>query len=104
MKYALLYNERAKENLRGILRYISKDNPKRALTYVEEIETAINNLAYFPFMGTPLKRKNNRMLLYGNYKITYEIKENKNQVYIKRVKHCAQDDRENTPVHLEESP
>ena len=77
MKYKILYTDRAKSALINTLYYIAADNPKRAVTYIDEIEAAISRLSDYPYMGVILHGNNcksqNRLLIHGNYKIVYEI-------------------------------
>ena len=41
----------AVEDLRGILQYISRDNPERAATFLEALKEKCRTLARFPLLG-----------------------------------------------------
>ena len=89
-----IYSTRSKNDLNNIHDYISLDNPVRAKTYIDEIETVIDNLTLFPNIGRTINEKtSDKRLIHGNYKIIYEVKESKKTIYIKHVKNCAQSEK-----------
>ena len=98
MKYTLIYSLNAENDLNGIFDYIAADNPSRAVSYIDEMEAAIKNLILFPFMGREVRGKRiavkQRRLIFGNYKIIYEVRTGEKQVYIKSIEHGAKDEKE----------
>ena len=63
--------DRAKADLRNLLDYISQDNPKAALDYVEDITVRVDQLGEFPESGKPY-RKGFRVLIVRNHLIFYK--------------------------------
>ncbi|MCL2796758.1 MAG: type II toxin-antitoxin system RelE/ParE family toxin [Firmicutes bacterium] len=94
MKYTIKYSNGAESDLDKVFDYIAADNLPRAVTFIAEIEAVVQNLLLFPLMGRQLDEKpQQRRLIYGNYKIIYEIKESKKEIRIMHVKNCAQSEK-----------
>jgi toxin ParE1/3/4 len=70
----------AMDDLRGILDYIAKDNPQRALSFVDEIELKTNSFLSTAPKGGSIYKNQTRYFPIGNYVVLYEIDETKNQV------------------------
>jgi addiction module RelE/StbE family toxin len=72
-------NKTAKNDLREIIKYISKNNPMNALDVLKKIEDRINTLNRFPERGgyVPELLKNNikdyRQLIVSPWRIIYKI-------------------------------
>jgi len=77
--YTVNVNKTAKNDLREIINYISKNNPMNALKILKKIEDRINTLAHFPEKGgyVPELLKNNikdyRQLIEPPWRIIYRI-------------------------------
>ena len=77
--YTVNINKTAKNDLREIINYISKDNPMNALNILKKIENRINTLSHFPERGgyVPELLKNNikdyRQLIVSPWRIIYKI-------------------------------
>jgi len=75
-------NKTAKNDLREIIRFISKNNPMNALNVLKRIEERINSLKQFPERGSyvPELLKNNikdyRQLIESPWRIIYKIDKN----------------------------
>jgi len=75
-------NKTAKNDLREIIKYISKNNPKNALNVLKKFEERINSLNHFPERGgyVPELFKNNikdyRQLIESPWRIIYKIDKN----------------------------
>jgi len=75
-------NKTAKNDLREIIKYISKNNPVNALNVLKRIEDRINSLNHFPERGgyVPELYKNNikdyRQLIVSPWRIIYKIDKN----------------------------
>ena len=71
--------------------YIARDNPKRALSFIDELEIKCDALGGFP--GTAVVRHDVaadlRMLPHGSYMIFY--REQEDHVRIERILHRARD-------------
>jgi addiction module RelE/StbE family toxin len=78
-QYTVNITANAKKDLREIISYIARDNPRTALKILERIEVKINALDHFPYRGgyVPelLKRniKDYRQLLESPWRIIYKI-------------------------------
>ena len=83
----------AKRNLKSIMRYIARDNPKRAYSFTLELETVCYSLAELPLQGRliPKLGTNIRRLVHGNYSVYYRLDENKHTVFILRITEQHQD-------------
>jgi len=72
-------NKTAKNDLREIISYISKNNPMNALKILKKVEDRINSLKHFPERGgyVPELLKNNikdyRQLIESPWRIIYKI-------------------------------
>lgn len=86
------YTPSARTDLLGIGDYIAQDNPRRALSFVEELETVIQTLAAFPF-AYPVVRNYEafgiRYRAYGRYLIFYAVRPE--YIVIERVLSASQD-------------
>ena len=51
MAYVIRWSEEARQDLRGILEYISQDSIQNALSVLEKIEGSVDRLAEFPLSG-----------------------------------------------------
>ena len=78
-KYFVKISKSAKNDLRGIIRFIEKNNPMNAMTILKRIENRINSLEKFPERGgyVPELLKHNikdyRQLIESPWKIIYKI-------------------------------
>jgi toxin ParE1/3/4 len=77
--FSVNINKTAKNDLREIIRYISKNNPMNALKILKKTEDRINSLKHFPERGgyVPELLKNNikdyRQLIEFPWRIIYKI-------------------------------
>ena len=77
--YTVNVNKTAKNDLKEIIKYISKTNPINALKILKRIEDRINTLNHFPERGgyVPELLKNNikdyRQLIESPWRIIYKI-------------------------------
>lgn len=66
-------------DLEGIKEYIAKDSEYYASLFVERVFAAVEKISSFPHLGREVpeyKIENVREILYYNYRIIYEIKDN----------------------------
>jgi addiction module RelE/StbE family toxin len=79
VEYIVNITATAKKDLREIISYIGRDNPRTALKILGKIEARINSLDHFPYRGgyVPelLKRniKDYRQLLESPWRIIYKV-------------------------------
>ena len=81
-RFTVNVNKTAKNDLREIIKYISKNNPMNAINVLKRIEDRINTLNHFPERGgyVPELLKNNikdyRQLIVSPWRIIYKIDKN----------------------------
>jgi len=82
MIFTVNVNKTAKNDLREIIRYISKNNPMNALNVLKKIQDRITSLDHFPERGgyVPELLKQNikdyRQLIESPWRIIYKIDKN----------------------------
>lgn len=89
MKYKIIRTDKAEEQLRKIIFYISDDSGDvdTALRYLDNIETVINRLQEFPESGSIprysiLKKQGYRVVLVERHLVFYKINETDKTVII----------------------
>ena len=71
--FTVKYTPIALADLRSIANYIALDNPRRAISFIDELQDRTNAfLATAPNGGTPYKNKT-RYFVIGNYVVLYEV-------------------------------
>lgn len=87
----LLFSAFAREDLQQIARYIARDNPGRARTFVGELRVRCDQLLSQPNQGISRDEcaKELKMITYGRYLIVYSLIES--DVQVERVLHSARD-------------
>jgi plasmid stabilization system protein ParE len=71
-KFPVRYLPAAEQDLLLIHDWIAKENPDRAVTFIEELDNAITKLAFHPLMGhvprhARLQESGYRVLVVGKY-------------------------------------
>lgn len=80
----------AREDLRGIVRYIGKDNPTRAKSFGKDPRDKTRPLARHPELGRPGRLPGMRELVaHSNYIVFCRVLAEGRTVQILRVKHAA---------------
>jgi len=81
----------AREDLRGIVRYIGKDNPARAKSFGNDLRDKTKPIAQHPELGRPGRLPGIRELVaHSNYIVFCRVLADGHTVQILRVKHAAQ--------------
>ena len=81
----------AREDLRGIVQYIGKDNPTPAKNFGKELRAKVKPLAQHPELGRPGRLPGIRELVaHPNYIVFYRVLDEARTVQILRVKHATQ--------------
>ncbi len=85
------FSPAAEADLTGIAIFIAQDNPKRALTFVDELESKCDVLGRAPGIGTsrPELGEGIRVLPHGRYLIFY--REANKGLRIERITHSSRD-------------
>lgn len=80
MIYKVILTPQALRNLTDIALHIAKDNPVRAVSFVDELQQRIQSLKNRPARhGLVLGY---RRIVHGNYLIVYELREAQGAVYV----------------------
>ena len=91
MSYHILRTDKANDQLFDVIQYIAADaGANIALQYLDKLETAVMNLADFPYSGTVprysiLKKQGYRVLIVERHLIFYKVDEEKQTVMIHAV-------------------
>lgn len=92
--YRIEWRPMAREDLRGIVGYIGKDNPTRAKSFGQELRDKTKPLAQHPELGRKgrpgLPEWLSELVAHPNYIIFYRVLAESRTVEILRVKHAAQ--------------
>lgn len=92
--YRIEWRPKAREDLRAIVRYISKDNPARARSFGQELRDKTLPLAQHPEFGRTgrpgLPDHVRELVAHRNYIVFYRVLHEASTVEILRVKHAAQ--------------
>lgn len=68
------WSESALRDIEQIARYIAQHNPIAAISTVDLVTDAAQNLAYSPYIGRIGRRKNTReLVVHPNYILVYKI-------------------------------
>lgn len=88
----IVWSPTARKNVSKILEYISKDNPKAALSLVGQFESKVEALRENPESGRTLPEANNynirEIVVHKNYGVIYEV--NQESIEILTVRHFRQ--------------
>ncbi len=85
------FKPNAKEDMKQIEEYISRDSIYYANKTIEGIIEKTKNLSIFPYMGRKIPEYNNvnlREIIYKSYRILYKVNSN---VYILNIFHHSRD-------------
>lgn len=93
--YRIEWRPKAREDLRGIVRYIGKDNPTRARSFGQELrDKALPLAAQHPELGRSgrpdLPDSVRELVAHRDYIAFYRVLDETRTVKILRVKHAAQ--------------
>ena len=81
MAYRVFFTDKARDDFHSIIAFIGADSPKRALSFVEELEkrtTAV--LSQFPNSGRRIGTA--RYLVLDNYIVAYDVDERGRSVFV----------------------
>ncbi|MCL4180532.1 MAG: type II toxin-antitoxin system RelE/ParE family toxin [Verrucomicrobia bacterium] len=95
MDYKIVWSEAAIADLHDICSYIAQDDPRAAQRIGEGILDHVRILGAFPFIGPAYPRGSHgplREIVFGRYRIFYEVSEELRQVQILHVWHGARDE------------
>jgi plasmid stabilization system protein ParE len=91
----IIWTPEAQENLQEVRRFIARDAPRTARSFVNKITAKVRRLRDFPELGSmveDLDRPEIRELLQGSYRILYRLQ--LPEIYILAVVHGARQLRE----------
>jgi toxin ParE1/3/4 len=73
--YTVKYTPKALSDLRSIANYIAMDNPKRAISFIDELQSRTNSLLATAPNGGSHYKDQTRYFPLGNYIVLYEVNE-----------------------------
>lgn len=92
--YRIEWRQKAREDLRAIVRYIGRDNPTRAESFGRELRDKTLPLAQHPELGRAgrpgLPQGVRELVAHRNYVVFYRVLAETRTVEILRIKHAAQ--------------
>ncbi len=89
------YAARARQDLREIFEFIAADNPRRAVTFIDELRQALRHRAEFPKLGRRESHLREDILfgVHANYVYYYQILGDSSGIRVLHVFHGARDHR-----------
>ncbi len=89
----IVYTRQAEEDLDSIFEYISENSMANALAQIRKIQSAIENLLEFPYLGINCRSKgikrDCRILIFEKYLIFYQVEKDDDNIKILRILHGA---------------
>ena len=88
-----LFSPLAEFDLEEIGDYIARDNPRRAISFIDEIRARCFLILHTP-QGSPLREELGegvRIAPFGRYLIFYTVHEDADEVRIERILHSSRD-------------
>lgn len=92
MAYHLIWSPRSRDDLRDIVRFISRDSPERAQAFALRLMSRADMLGDQPEIGriVPERRTQHiREIIFRPYRIVYRVDHSRKLVEISRVWHAA---------------
>jgi toxin ParE1/3/4 len=89
--FKVKYMPQAIDDLGHILDYIAKDNPLRAISFVDEIEIKTNAFLSTAPKGGSIYKKQTRYFPIGNYVVLYEVNDAKSEVNVLHIVNARTD-------------
>jgi toxin ParE1/3/4 len=102
MDYQVRLSPSAQTDIEDIVRYISIDDPNRALIFGRTLIQHIKNLSRFPEQGRIVPETNDRdirEIIFRAYRIVYQLDHYNQQVQVVRVWHAARGTPDLTTLH-----
>ena len=87
-----IFSVRSEKDLEGIGDFIAKDNPQRAVSYVQELRAYCQKIAQTPKARRVVAHLEGRLLrkaLFGNYQIYYALLDEDDGIEIVHIRHAA---------------
>lgn len=88
----VIISAKAETDLENIIDYIGFGNPKRAITFAQELQKRCNSLSQMPYrfaIAPELRHKNIRRCIHKHYVILYTV--NDDTVVIQHIFHASRD-------------
>ncbi|PZR72355.1 MAG: type II toxin-antitoxin system RelE/ParE family toxin [Chthoniobacterales bacterium] len=92
MAYQLIWSPRSRDDLRDIVRFISRDDPQRAQSFALHIMSRADMLQQHPEAGRVVPERHCRHIreiIVRPYRVVYRVNHSRNIVEISRVWHAA---------------
>jgi plasmid stabilization system protein ParE len=75
-QYRVIFSATARQHLTAIADFIGEDNPRRALTFIRELQRRCRDLSTHPMIGPVARRsagRDVRRVVHGRYNIFYRV-------------------------------
>ena|SRR5438309_7741444 len=93
MDYRVVLSSSARADIRSIIRYISDDNPNRAMTFGRQLILETKKLAKFPELGRVVLEIGDRLIreiiVRRNYRVVYRVNHEQKLIEVVRFWHAA---------------
>ena len=84
MSYSVVFAREAESDLAGIIDHISRDNPRRAHIFADDLRKFLmERLSVFPESGPSIGTR--RYVVFGNYVIVYRLGVEAKTVYVQLI-------------------
>ena len=94
MAYRIVWSRTSQRDLRSLVKYISRDSPRRAEQFGYRIVAKVEMLQEHPHIGRVVPEFNQadlRELIVQPYRVIYRFKKDTNLIEVIRVWHAARD-------------
>ena len=82
MEYRVSFRTEALNDLLRIAEFIAKDNPVKAIEWINYLEKRAKDLAFTPRQGKKYKKGYLVLIVERGYKIFYRVDETQSQIFI----------------------
>ncbi|MEY2521018.1 MAG: toxin ParE1/3/4 [Verrucomicrobiota bacterium] len=92
MAYKLIWSPVSRDDLRDIVRFIARDNPQRAESFVYQLMAQTDMLQEHPEIGRSVPEHRNaaiREIIFTPYRVVYRVNHTRKLIEIARVWHAA---------------
>ncbi len=104
-EYRVVFSDKAESCLLDIAEYIARDNPQRAISFIDEMVRALRDtLSVFPHGGKrwPSSAGEVRTMPYGNYVGYYRVVNEKQRVEVLYISNAARNIERIVNAHIQD--
>lgn len=82
MNFEVIFTNAANQDFLNILEFIAKDNPDKAIEFIDKLEDRTRHFLTMNPFGGKVYKDNVRYIVFDNYIIVYEPNESNKELYI----------------------